>query len=141
MKSIAVFCGSSEGNDKQIIEESYQLGKTLASQNITLVYGAAKIGIMGKVAQGVIDANGKVIGIIPVFLKTKEIVHTELHELIITENMHSRKVIMYDKSDGFIIISKIFTLMCVGVWYNVSVDLIRLHTCAKGLKIFIHGII
>lgn len=104
MKSIAVFCGSSQGNDKQIIEESYQLGKTLAHQNITLVYGAAKIGIMGKVAQGVIDHKGNVIGIIPVFLKTKEIVHTKLHELIITENMHSRKVVMYDKSDGFIII-------------------------------------
>lgn len=104
MKSIAVFCGSSQGNDKQIIEESYQLGTTLAHQNITLVYGAAKIGIMGKVAQGVIDHKGNVIGIIPVFLKTKEIVHTELHELIITENMHSRKVVMYDKSDGFIII-------------------------------------
>jgi len=104
MKSISVFCGSSEGNDKQIINEAYQLGKTLAEQDMALVYGAAKIGIMGKVAQGVIDCNGKVIGIIPTFLKTKEIVHTELTELIVTDNMHDRKVIMYEKSDGFIII-------------------------------------
>ena len=104
MKSISVFCGSSEGNDPKIISEAHQLGQTLAKRNIALVYGAAKIGIMGKVAQGAIESGGEVIGIIPVFLKTKEIVHTELTELIITDNMHDRKVIMYEKSDGFIII-------------------------------------
>ncbi|MFP4845785.1 TIGR00730 family Rossman fold protein [Winogradskyella sp. PE311] len=104
MKSISVFCGSSEGNDSKIISEAYSLGATLAKQNIALVYGAAKIGIMGKVAQGAIDDDGKVIGIIPVFLKTKEIVHKGLTELIVTENMHDRKILMYEKSDGFIII-------------------------------------
>lgn len=104
MKSISVFCGSSEGNDAEIISEAYLLGKTLAHRNIALVYGAAKIGIMGKVAQGSIDEGGRVIGVIPVFLKTKEIVNTQLTELIITDNMHDRKVIMYEKSDGFIII-------------------------------------
>ncbi|WP_296383758.1 TIGR00730 family Rossman fold protein [Winogradskyella sp.] len=104
MKSISVFCGSSLGNDEGIISEAYTLGQTLANRNITLVYGAAKIGVMGKVAQGTIESGGEVIGIIPVFLKTKEIVHTELTELIVTDNMHDRKVIMYEKSDGFIII-------------------------------------
>jgi uncharacterized protein (TIGR00730 family) len=104
MKSISVFCGSSLGNDPEIVSEAYLLGQTLAKQNITLVYGAAKIGIMGKVAQGVIDNSGDTIGVIPVFLKTKEIVHTELTELIITDNMHDRKILMYEKSDGFIII-------------------------------------
>jgi uncharacterized protein (TIGR00730 family) len=104
MKSISVFCGSSEGNDPKIISEAYVLGQTLAKRNMALVYGAAKIGIMGKVAQGTIDSGGDVIGIIPVFLKTKEIVHTELTELVITENMHDRKILMYEKSDGFIII-------------------------------------
>lgn len=104
MKSISVFCGSSEGSDPIIIEQAYKLGNTLASLNIALVYGAAKIGIMGKVAQGTIDGGGDVVGVIPVFLKTKEIVHTELTELITTNNMHDRKVIMYNKSDGFIII-------------------------------------
>ena len=59
---------------------------------------------MGKLAQGFIDYKGETIGIIPTFLKTKEIVHTELTELIITDNMHDRKVIMYEKSDGFIIV-------------------------------------
>lgn len=104
MKSISVFCGSSEGNDEKIISEAYELGKTFAHHSIALVYGAAKIGIMGKVAQGVIDNRGETIGVIPDFLKTKEIVNTELTELIVTDNMHDRKVIMYEKSDGFIII-------------------------------------
>ena len=104
MKSISVFCGSSEGNDTMIVKESYRLGQVFAKQNITLVYGGSQIGIMGKVAQAVIDGKGKTIGVIPAFLKTKEIVNTELTELIVTENMHDRKIIMYDKSDGFIII-------------------------------------
>lgn len=103
MKSIAVFCGASLGNDTLIISEAYQLGKTLAKENITLVYGAAKIGIMGRVAEGALDHNGKVIGVIPDFLKTKEIASNLLTELIVTKNMHNRKVIMYEKSDGFII--------------------------------------
>lgn len=103
MKSIAVFCGASLGNDALIISEAYQLGKTLAKENITLVYGAAKIGIMGRVAEGALDHNGKVIGVIPDFLKTKEIASNLLTDLIVTKNMHNRKVIMYEKSDGFII--------------------------------------
>ena len=104
MKSISVFCGSSEGNDEDIIVTAYKLGEVFANKGITLVYGAARIGIMGKVAQGVIEHNGKTIGIIPNFLRTKEIVNTELCELIVTQNMHDRKVKMYEKSDGFIII-------------------------------------
>ena len=104
MKSISVFCGSSEGNDQMIIETAYQLGQTLAKNAIALVYGAAKIGIMGKVAEGALERNGKVIGVIPHFLETKEIVHYGLNELIVTDNMHDRKAIFYDRSDGFIII-------------------------------------
>lgn len=111
MKSIAVFCGSSEGNDQQIVTEAYKLGQTLAQRHIALVYGAAKIGIMGKVAQGVIDQKGETIGVIPVFLKTKEIVNNDLTELIVTDNMHDRKVIMYEKSDGFMMISGGFGTM------------------------------
>lgn len=104
MNSVAVFCGSSEGNDQEIIEQSYLLGKTLAKRKMTLVYGGAKIGIMGQVARGVLEHNGQVLGVIPDFLKKKEVVHPNLTELITTKNMHDRKVIMYEKSDGFIII-------------------------------------
>ena len=104
MKNIAVFCGSSLGTDKSLIESTYNLGKTFAQKEITLVYGGARIGLMGKVAQGCIENKGKVIGIIPEFLQTREIVSNDLTELITTKNMHDRKVLMYEKSDGFIII-------------------------------------
>ncbi|PSG88453.1 LOG family protein [Aurantibacter aestuarii] len=104
MKNIAVFCGSSLGTDKTLIENTYNLGKTLAKNDYTLVYGGAKIGLMGTVAQACLDHKGKVIGVIPEFLQTREIVSHDLTELITTKNMHDRKVIMYEKSDGFIII-------------------------------------
>jgi len=102
LKAIAVFCGSSEGNDTAIINQAVALGKTLANKNITLVYGAAKIGIMGKIAQSSLDNHGNVIGVIPEFLKLKEVVHLGLTELITTNNMHERKLKMHELSDGFI---------------------------------------
>lgn len=104
MKSISVFCGSSEGNDSHIISQAYKLGAEFAKKDITLVYGAAKIGVMGQVAKGILDYNGKAIGVIPEFLKLKEVYHTNLTELIVTENMHERKVIMYERSEAFMIL-------------------------------------
>lgn len=101
LNSVCVFCGSSEGNDPVITKAGYNLGVTLAKQQIQLVYGAAKIGVMGKVAKGVLDQNGKVIGVIPDFLKIKEVVHDQLTELIVTQNMHQRKMKMHELSDGF----------------------------------------
>lgn len=102
MKSIVVFCGSSEGNDPDILSAAQELGQVLAERNITLVYGAAKIGVMGKVAQGSLDNGGEVIGIIPDFLKLKEVFHRGLTELIVTNNMHERKLQMHELSDGII---------------------------------------
>jgi len=102
LKAIAVFCGSSEGNDTIIISEAEILGQTLAQEDITLVYGAAKIGIMGRIAQATLNNHGKVIGVIPEFLKLKEVVHLGLNELITTSNMHERKLKMHELSDGFI---------------------------------------
>ncbi|RKN03349.1 TIGR00730 family Rossman fold protein [Aquimarina sp. BL5] len=102
LTSICVFCGSSEGNDIKVIDDAFLLGEKMAQQDIALVYGAAKIGIMGKVAEGAITHKGKVIGVIPDFLKLKEVVHLGLTELITTENMHQRKMKMQELSDGFI---------------------------------------
>ncbi|MBW1297730.1 TIGR00730 family Rossman fold protein [Aquimarina litoralis] len=102
LTSICVFCGSSEGNDTKVVSEALLLGEKLASHDITLVYGAAKIGIMGKVAEGALNKKGKVIGVIPDFLKLKEVVHLGLTELITTNNMHERKMKMHQLSDGFI---------------------------------------
>lgn len=101
-KKICVFCGSSDGNDSQITEAAVHLGEVFAQRNITLVYGAAKIGVMGTIAKTLLDANGSVIGIIPQFLKKKEVVHLGLTELITTKNMHERKLQMQEISDGFI---------------------------------------
>lgn len=102
MNSICVFCGSSEGNDPKITEIAQATGQFLAQNKVTLVYGAAKIGIMGIVAKAALAENGKVIGIIPEFLKTKEVYHKSLTELITTSNMHERKMKMQQMSDGFI---------------------------------------
>ncbi len=102
MRSIVVFCGSSEGNDLDVLKAASELGRILANEKITLVYGGAKIGVMGAVAQGTLDAHGKVIGVIPDFLKVKEVVHSGLTELIITENMHERKLLMHELTDGII---------------------------------------
>ena len=77
-------------------------GWVLAKEDIVLVYGAAKIGIMGKIAQASLSNHGKVIGVIPEFLKMKEVVHLGLTELITTVNMHERKLKMHELSDGFI---------------------------------------
>ncbi|MFZ0489970.1 MAG: TIGR00730 family Rossman fold protein [Salegentibacter sp.] len=102
MNSIAVFCGSSDGNDAKIIEAAYSLGETLAKEKIDLVYGGSKLGLMGRVAEGVLENEGKATGVIPDFLKTKEVVHANLTELVTTEDMHERKLKMNELSDGFI---------------------------------------
>jgi uncharacterized protein (TIGR00730 family) len=102
MKSIAVFCGASMSNDSILNMKAIELGKLLALKNIQLVYGGAKIGLMGNIANGVLENRGKVIGVIPEFLTSKEIVHESLTELIITETMHERKLKMYDISDGIV---------------------------------------
>ncbi|MBB6680867.1 TIGR00730 family Rossman fold protein [Aequorivita sp. 609] len=102
LEKICVFCGSSEGNDLAITAAAEKLGKIFVERNITLVYGAAKIGVMGVIAKSVLDNKGKVMGIIPNFLKKKEVVHLGLTELITTDNMHQRKLKMQENSDGFI---------------------------------------
>ncbi|MAZ72627.1 MAG: TIGR00730 family Rossman fold protein [Flavobacteriaceae bacterium] len=102
LNKICVFCGSSDGNDSKITEAAIHLGKVFAKKDITLVYGAAKIGVMGTIAKTSLDNNGKVIGIIPQFLKKKEVVHLGLTQLITTQNMHERKLQMQEISDGFI---------------------------------------
>lgn len=99
---ICVFCGSSDGNDKEITEAARHLGHFFIEKNITLVYGAAKIGIMGTIAQTMLEGKGNVVGIIPQFLKKKEVVHLGLTRLITTQNMHERKLKMQEISDGFI---------------------------------------
>lgn len=100
MKRMVVFCGSSTGTDPQVIETAFRLGATLAEKGICLVYGAARIGIMGEVARGALENGGEVIGVIPDFLKRKEVLHTGLSQLIVTGTMHERKLKMHELSDS-----------------------------------------
>ncbi len=102
IQSLAVFCASSDGNDTEIFETAYAVGKMIAESNIRLVYGGSKLGLMGQVAKGVMENGGKATGVIPDFLKTKEVVHTGLDELITTQDMHERKLTMNELSDTFI---------------------------------------
>lgn len=104
MKSITVFCGSSLGSDDVYKEQAALLGETLAKQNIQLVYGGANVGLMGAVADGALSEGGKVIGILPHFLKSKEIAHNQLTELILVETMHERKTRMNNLCDGVIVL-------------------------------------
>ena len=104
MKSITVFCGSSFGTDDVFKEQATLLGQTLAKQNIQLVYGGSNTGLMGAVADGALQASGKVVGVLPHFLQSKEIAHKQLTELILVETMHERKNKMNDLCDGVIVL-------------------------------------
>ena len=102
MKSIAVYCGSSAGKRAIYTEVAKEMGGLLAKRNMRLVYGGGKVGLMGVVADAVMDAGGEVIGVIPGFLNHKEIGHTGVTELHVVESMHERKMLMFNESDGFI---------------------------------------
>jgi uncharacterized protein (TIGR00730 family) len=102
VKQLAVFCGSSNGASEAYKEGAIQLGKELAKRNITLVYGGASVGIMGAVANTVLNEGGKVIGVIPRLLEEREISHQHLTELHTVDTMHERKSKMAELADGFI---------------------------------------
>ena len=102
MKSCVVFCGSSAGTDKSFTEIAYITGKFLAMHNVHVIYGGAKIGLMGAVADGALQNGGRVTGVLPDFLGSKEIAHDKLTELIIVKSMHERKLRMHELSEAVI---------------------------------------
>jgi uncharacterized protein (TIGR00730 family) len=102
--SIAVFCGSKNGNNPAYIGHAIQLGKLLARYGITLIYGGGSVGIMGTVADEVMNNGGKVTGVIPQVLVDWERQHNSISELIVVDNMHTRKKKMYDLCDAAIIL-------------------------------------
>ncbi|WP_168209667.1 LOG family protein [Chromobacterium paludis] len=102
MKAICLFCGSNKGAKPEYEAAARLLGHTLAEQGITLVYGAGNVGLMGVAADAALAAGGRVVGVIPEFLKAKEVAHLGLSELHVTETMHQRKALMAELSDGFI---------------------------------------
>ncbi|RLJ74747.1 LOG family protein [Pedobacter alluvionis] len=104
LKSVCVYCGSNFNGDIQLRNAIKQLAETLVKQQIKLVYGGGSVGVMGVLANDVLELGGSVTGIIPQFLMDKEVGHKGITEMIVTENMHQRKQKMADLSDGFVIL-------------------------------------
>lgn len=104
IKSLAVFCGSKNGVNPQFVKQAEALGNILAAKEVMLVYGGGNKGLMGAVSNAALKNNGKVTGIIPYILKDIEQHHDGLTELIIVDDMHTRKKMMYEKCDAAIIL-------------------------------------
>jgi uncharacterized protein (TIGR00730 family) len=105
IRSICVYCGSSVGRSEVYADAGYALGRSIAESRLRLVYGGGTRGIMGAVAKGAMEANGKVTGIIPRFLMNKEATEAalgRLDDLVVTDDMHTRKHEMFEKSDAFV---------------------------------------
>jgi len=104
MNAIAIFCGANFNGDPALKEAVEQLVEVMASRNMTLVFGGGKVGMMGLLADNMIERGGKTVGVIPQFLLDKEVGHTGLTELHIVETMHQRKQLMSDLCDAIIML-------------------------------------
>ncbi len=99
IRSLLVYCGANAGNKQVYHDAAVELGKVLAQENITLVYGGGSVGLMGIIADAVLQSGGKVSGVIPGFLDTKEIGHKGVTEMHVVASMHERKALMEKLSD------------------------------------------
>jgi uncharacterized protein (TIGR00730 family) len=104
INSIAVFCGSNQGIDPLFAKHAEELGYILAEKNISLIYGGGNRGLMGTIANAVLEKNGNVTGIIPTLLTKWELQHQSITELIVVDDMHSRKKLLYERCDAAIIL-------------------------------------
>ena len=102
MKSVAVYCGSSSGNQPLYTQQAQAMGQELATRGLTLVYGGGRVGLMGAVADATLGAGGRVVGVIPRFLADKELAHPGCTELHVVDTMHQRKLLMADLAEGFV---------------------------------------
>jgi uncharacterized protein (TIGR00730 family) len=102
MHRICVFCGSSRGGRPIYAEAAREMGREIAARQMTLVYGGGQVGLMGEVANAVLDAGGEVIGVIPHALASREIAHQQLTKLHVVDSMHDRKALMSQLSDAFV---------------------------------------
>jgi uncharacterized protein (TIGR00730 family) len=102
IRSICVYCGSSPGNDPIFVDVAREFGQILAQNGITLVYGGGSRGLMGALALSVHEHGGRVVGIIPDFLKARERMFTGAQEIVVTHDMHERKRMMFERADAFV---------------------------------------
>lgn len=135
MKNVLLFCGSSKGNDQQIVDMAYALGKYMAENKYRLIYGGGNVGLMGIIANSVMQHGGEVIGIIPEFLMVREVGHVDVTEFFVVKSMHERKALMCDKADlilaipgGFGTFDELFEML---TWLQLG-----LHTKPIGLLNF-----
>ena len=136
LQSIAVFCGSKNGANKIYLQHAIELGRIMASNNITLVYGGGSVGIMGTIADEVLLKGGKVIGVIPQVLIDWEREHKSLSELLVVDNMHTRKKKMYDLCDAAVILAGGFgtldELFEMVTWNQLSIHDKRIYIINSG---------
>jgi uncharacterized protein (TIGR00730 family) len=102
MKNICIYCGSAAGTRPEYAEAARRIGRIMVEQGVGLVYGGGRVGLMGIVADAVLEGGGRVIGVIPDPLATEEIAHNGLTELHVVADMHRRKAMMADRADGFL---------------------------------------
>ncbi|HVZ01962.1 MAG TPA: TIGR00730 family Rossman fold protein [Dongiaceae bacterium] len=104
VKSLCVYCGSARGASPRYVAAARELGESMAERGIRLVYGGARIGMMGEVADAVMKNGGEVVGVIPEHLQSTEVGHSGITELKVVESMHVRKKLMFDLSDAFAVL-------------------------------------
>lgn len=102
IRSLCVLCGSRVGNDPAYRQAATRLGHIIAARGVRLVFGAGSIGLMGVIADAVLEAGGEAIGVIPEFLMRYEVGHRQLTDLVITDSMHDRKRRMFEMADAFV---------------------------------------
>ncbi len=100
--SVCVYCGSQTGDRPEYVEAAHALGDAIADRGLRLVFGGGQVGIMGQIADRVLERGGEVIGVIPKSLMRVEIAHGGLTELHVTDDMHQRKALMAERSDAFV---------------------------------------
>lgn len=152
-RSVCLFCGASEGNDPAFVQAAAAVGRASAEQGWRLVYGGGGVGLMGAAARAAHEAGGRVLGIMPAFLRSRERLFDEVETVVVT-SMHERKQLMYDQSDAFIVapggvgtLEEVVELLSwkrldlhhkpvvflnLGGFWNGFFDLIR-HSVAQGL--------
>lgn len=102
LRTLCVYCGAATGTDPDYASDAERFGRILADAGVGLVYGGGSVGLMGILARSTLERGGHVTGIIPQFLKDREIMLGEASELVITADMHERKRLMFDRSDAFL---------------------------------------
>ena len=131
-KRIAVYCGSSSHVDPSWLQRARNVGRSLANLGITVVYGGGRVGLMGAVADGALEAGGDVVGVIPDRLQALEVGHEELTDLYVVDSMHARKAMMMHLSDGFIALPGGFGTL-EEIAETISLGVLNYHLKPSGL--------